>query len=85
MGGGKPKWTLKGLEPFGRYFPEQSAAETRVAIVLRHDVLPEDDYGLVVSYCVDPGCDCRRVMLNVFGRRQAARGILATVGFGFRS
>ena len=70
-----------GLLPFVRLFPEQGLAETRVFMVRRHPTLPDDDYGLMESFCADATCHCRRVMLNVAGRR---RGVfLATVSYGF--
>ena len=71
------------LTPFVRLFPAQAMAETRVLTILSHDVLPGDEYALLESFCVDPDCDCRRVMLNVVGRRQQARGFLASISFGF--
>jgi hypothetical protein len=70
-----------GLVPFVRLFPRQAANETRVLTTRRYPGLPDDEYGLVESYCPDPRCNCRRVMLNAVGRRQQA--ILATVSYGF--
>jgi len=64
------------LVPFTYLFPEQRPAET-------HPSLPDDEYALVESYCVDPTCDCRRVMLNVLPRRRMAQGYLAAISFGF--
>jgi hypothetical protein len=52
-----------------------------VLIVRGHPVLPDDEYGLTEAYCVEPGCDCRRVMLNVVSRRQMA--FLASISYGF--
>lgn len=70
-----------GLVPFVRLFPQQAATETRVLTTRRYLGLPDDEYGLLESYCLDPRCNCRRVMLNVAGRRQQA--ILATASYGF--
>ncbi len=67
--------------PFHNYFPDLAEAECRVATVLNRRDLPDDEYGLLESYCDDPACDCRRVMLNVVSRKQ--NKILATVSFGF--
>jgi hypothetical protein len=39
------------------------------------------DYGFLEAYCVEPRCDCRRVMLNVAGRTQ--NRMLAVISFGF--
>src|SRR6478736_5288330 len=66
---------------FVALFPEQGQAETRTVTVRGDPRLPDDEYALVEVYCTDPTCHCRRVMLNVFGRRQG--GPLATIGFGF--
>ena len=52
-------------------FPEVAEAEVRVAKVLKHSRLPTDDYALVEHNCVDPGCDCRRVLLEVVSRHRA--------------
>ena len=59
-----------GLLPFVRLFPEQGLDETRVFMVRRHPTLPDDDYGLMESFCADVTCHCRRVMLNVASRRR---------------
>jgi hypothetical protein len=67
--------------PFHKYFPDMAQAECRAATVFGRDDLPDDEYGLLESYCDDPACDCRRVMLNVASRKQ--NKILATVSFGF--
>lgn len=67
--------------PFDKYFPDMAQAECRVATVFNRGDLPNDEYGLLESYCDDPACDCRRVMLNVASRKQ--NKILATVSFGF--
>jgi hypothetical protein len=70
-----------GLIRFDRLFPEQATAEVRVISLLRHPSLPDDEYALVESYCDDPACHCRRVLLSVVGRR--AMTALASIGYGF--
>lgn len=70
-----------GLVPFGYFFPQQAAIQTRVLITRRHPVLPEDEYALMESYCPEANCNCRRVMLNVLAKRQKA--ILASISYGF--
>ncbi len=39
-------------------------------------------YALTEFYCVDPQCDCRRVMLSVFNP-VVSKGFLASISFGF--
>ncbi len=71
------------LIPFVPLFPEQGNQETRVINIYRHEILPDDEYALVESYCTDPQCDCRRVMLNVVGQRQMQKHYLASISFAF--
>lgn len=68
------------LKLYGHLFPEQAEAETRTMTIIDGETLPDDEYAMLEAYCTDPACDCRRVMLNVVGRRQ---GPLATISFGF--
>ena len=73
-----------GLIPFHKVEPELAERETRTITLLRtNDDLPEGTYGLVESYCPDPACDCRRVMLNIACEQQLERGYLATISYGF--
>ncbi len=71
------------LLPFITLFPEQGKQETRVINIYRHEILPDDEYTLVESYCTDPQCDCQRVMLNVVGQRQMQKDYLASISFAF--
>ena len=61
---------------FHYYFPEVAKKETRMLTTFRQDyVVPSGSYGLLEMYCDDPGCDCRRVFLEVYdweGRKSMA-------------
>lgn len=70
------------LTLFVNLFPQQALAETRTIITRGHAVLPDDEYALLEAYCADPQCHCRRVMLNVVGRRQGP-DFLASIGYAF--
>jgi hypothetical protein len=73
-----------GFIPFYKVEPELAERETRTITVLKtHDDLPEGTYGLFESYCPDPACDCRRVMLNIALKEKLERGYLATISYGF--
>ena len=73
-----------GLIPFYRVEPGLAEQETRtITLVRSNDDLPEDTYGLIESYCPDPGCDCRRVMLSVARKESVNHEILATISYGF--
>ncbi len=64
---------------FVALFREQALAETRTLTTRGDAALPDDDYALAEAYCGDPQCACRRVMLNILGRRQ---GHVVTIRFG---
>lgn len=73
-----------GFIPFYKVEPELAERETRTITVLKtHGGLPQGTYGLIESYCPDPACDCRRVMLNIAYQEQLERGYLATISYGF--
>jgi hypothetical protein len=68
------------LRNFSELFPEMARKETRVLMVVRDPVLPEDEYALVEFYCEDPRCECRNVQLRILAREQ---GWVATVNHAF--
>ena len=73
-----------GFIPFYKVEPELAERETRTITVLKtNDDLPEGTYGLIESYCPDPACDCRPVMLNIALKEKLERGYLATISYGF--
>lgn len=51
---------------FHQFFPEVARTETRSVTVKDLPSLPDGDYGFFESYCDDPSCDCRRVLINVY-------------------
>jgi hypothetical protein len=68
-------------------FPDVARVETREVIIQPPDdpldpsEIPPGHYGLVERYCVDPECDCRRVMITVLG--QEHKQPLATISHAF--
>jgi hypothetical protein len=70
--------------PFYTLFPELGKRETRSATVLKHTLLPADEYGLIEMFCTDPNCDCRRVMFSIYGRNHPEE-LLAVVAYGWES
>ena len=71
------------LVQFHTFYPELAERETRTLTTFGQGSLPADTYGLVESYCDDPDCDCRRVMLNVVSKKHPERGYLASISYGF--
>jgi hypothetical protein len=71
------------LVPFFQVDPDLAARETRtVTLYQPRDNIPAGSYGLLESYCPDPDCDCRRVMINVVEQKQPAQ-FLASISYGF--
>ena len=44
----------------------------------------QGSYAFLESYCDDPECDCRKVMINVINMKKSDT-ILATIGYGWES
>lgn len=73
---------MDGMMLFPDLFPEIGIDETRTLTVIQGDgELPPDGYGFLELYCVDPRCDCRRVLFNVFA--QDRRAHVATISHAF--
>jgi hypothetical protein len=71
------------LVPFIRVDPELAVKETRTVTLNRPRAgIPVGSYALIESYCPDPECDCRRVMINVVEEKQPTH-YLASIGYGF--
>jgi hypothetical protein len=70
-------------EPFHSRFPELAAKEIRVITIFKesHLRLPPGEYALIESFCNEPGCDCRRAILNVVAKDLA--GMQAVISFGW--
>jgi len=74
--------------PFAHFyelFPEVAREETR-GIVLLQDVdgLPAGTYTLTEMFCDEAGCDCRRVVFQVWteGTPERPVELAATINFG---
>jgi hypothetical protein len=70
-----------GMVIFGTMFPKIASQETRTLTVINRPPLPQATYGLIEVFCVDVGCDCRRVILNVVAERDMKH--LATINYAF--
>lgn len=70
------------MVPFHEFFESVARRETRFFTIVADDgPVPKGEYGLFESYCDEPGCDCRRVFVNV--GRPGTKSFLATIGFGW--
>ena len=69
------------MSGFHLVFPRVAQKECRTITPFNYPSLPDRTFLLMELYCVDAGCDCRRVVLNVMDvdeRRQ-----VATINYGF--
>ena len=71
--------------PFMQRFPEVGARETRCVTVPQRQSLPQGEYGFVELYCDEPGCDCRRVMIDVLRPETGESKVWATISYGWES
>jgi hypothetical protein len=71
--------------PFMERFPKLGAQETRSVTVTRQQDLPDGEYGFLELYCDEPGCDCRRVMIDVLPPETGWSKIWATISYGWES
>ena len=75
------------MMPFNFVFRELAEQETAIYTLAAPMVekgrliLPADEYAFTESYCVEEGCDCRRVMINVLARYAGAH--VATINYAF--
>jgi hypothetical protein len=73
------------MTPFMERFPELGAQETRSATVTGQLDLPDGEYGFIEFYCNEPGCDCRRVMIEVLRPETGWSKIWASISYGWES
>ena len=69
------------LIPFEMQFPEIAYREIRSFTLSGSRNIPEDDIGLLESYCSDPDCDYQRVMINIVSHSEQRQ--LATLSYCF--
>jgi hypothetical protein len=68
--------------PFHTVCPDVAQKETRSVTVGASPGLPAGEYAFVELFCDEPGCDCRRVLLQVWSRARAGEPV-AHIAFGW--
>lgn len=66
---------------FHTIFPDVASKECRTITPFNDDDLPGRTFLFMEAYCPDPGCDRRRVMINVVDADR--REQVATINYGF--
>jgi hypothetical protein len=73
-----------GLVPFDQIYPDVARAEARVCrLPVAGAGEPAGDFLLREFYCVEPGCDCRRVLVMFMPHGKPDRVAAATINFGW--
>ncbi len=72
---------MSGLMFFHQLIPTIGLKETRSVTVFERGSLPDRSFGFVELYCIDPECDCRRVLINVISNKEASH--VATISHSF--
>jgi hypothetical protein len=72
-----------GMTSFYAVFPKLAETEVRTVTIPPGSDLgtPAGIYGFGESYCDEPGCDCRRVMISIISKR--TRASVAHINMGF--
>jgi len=70
------------MTPFYTHFPELAFNEMRSLAVKGKADLPDGEYGFLELYCDEPGCDCRRVIIDVISPATQDK-IWATINYGW--
>ncbi len=73
------------MTPFNARFPELGPRETRSIKIAQMPGLLDGEYGFMELYCDEPGCDCRRVIIQVLRPETGWNKIWATIGYGWES
>ncbi|MCM2332697.1 MAG: SEC-C metal-binding domain-containing protein [Anaeromyxobacteraceae bacterium] len=69
------------MRRFDVLFPEVAERECRTIRPMNHERLPSRRFLFLESYCVEPQCDCRRVMLSVVDEGTGSQ--VATINHAF--
>jgi len=70
------------MAPFLSRFYDLAISEMRTLIIRNHPNLPDGTYGFLELYCDEPGCDCRRVTINVIEASNPMT-VLTTISYGW--
>ena len=73
-----------GMLAFAARFGELAFKETRSVTVPAGYPMPAGEYGFLEYYCTDGNCDCRRVIIRVFGQHSGDT-VWATISYGWEN
>lgn len=68
------------MKPYRDIFPDRGSEPVVLEIGKKTGGIPKGTYRFTEQYCIDPACDCRRVLLVVLNEKEKPK---ATISFGF--
>jgi hypothetical protein len=68
------------MEPYQQIFPEANDPTLTLALPKKSGKIPKGSYSFTESYCTDPGCDCRKVLIQALNEKNKPK---AVINFGF--
>lgn len=71
------------IRPFHDFFPEEAETENRALWLLDRKPFEDEPFQLIEFYCVDPKCDCNRVIVAAVDGRAPELGTIVSVGYAF--
>lgn len=72
------------MTPFYTRFGDLAFQEMLVVFVRDISAIPDGEYGFLELYCDEPGCDCRRVIIDVVATTTGSK-IWATINYGWET
>ncbi len=67
------------FKPAGEVIGE--AHQVRTVSIKQSPQLPDGEYSFIDTYCTDPGCDCRRTMIQVMHKGK----LVSVINYGWES
>ena len=68
---------------FHALFPEEAQRECRTVTPMDYESLPNHMFVFLEAFCIEPNCDCRRVMLNVLDSETETH--VASINYAFET
>lgn len=68
---------------FYHYFPEIAGKETRELTITADNDILSGSYSLMEMFCINPDCDCRKVILNIVSQKE--NKVVSIINYGWEN
>jgi hypothetical protein len=65
------------MEPYHQVFPHTPDPVITLNLKKKTGTIPKGVYGFIECYCIEPGCDCRRVLLVVVNEKFKEKAVIS--------